>query len=664
MGKIVLGLCILVTISFAALVDIPDNIYLRNRIIVELKPAAQGITVNSVNGTVTTGYAAFDSLLSKFNAKAMVREFPAEKPSWESGAKVDISRYYIVYFQDNVNLESALAEFAASPIVSHVEPDSICPVDVLPDDPYWNFLWHLQQAQDHDIDAPEAWDVEQGDPSVILAICDTGVDYEHPDLMNKIWHNAGEIPDNGIDDDGNGYIDDIVGWDWVTGVTGWPGEDLDTPDNDPMDFYGHGTHCSGIAAAESNNAEGVSGIDWEGKIMCLRAGYSGSYGGQEVGYLIMSACAQAINYATSFGATAVNCSWGNNNSGGLGAAVDNAIAAGVLISVAAGNSNNQSPTYLSQRGDCLSVAATDSNDLKASFSNYGTWIDISAPGVNIFSTYRYHYGDHIYTTMSGTSMAAPMCVGVSGLLKAQDPSRFCVELKDIMKVWADPIDSLNPGYEGLLGTGRLNANNSLLQLTGVNITNFTATNNAPEKINVSWSAQEATSFNLYRRMGPIGTFQRGTEPKAVGFVRINQKPIVGSSRCLYADKDVAEGKTYSYIVEAIDAQGHSVYAGPAMGQAAGQMYSLALKGIYPNPVRTSGTIHYTAAGIAGSMVPIRLDVYDLSGRLVKTLVNGNVTVGDNEINLDVSSATMAAGVYTVRLASQGQAKTSRIVVSH
>ncbi len=103
---------------------------------------------------------------------------------------------------------------------------------------------------------------------------------------------------------------------------------------------------------------------------------------------------------------------------------------------------------------------------------------------------------------------------------------------------------------------------------------------------------------------------------------------------------------------------------PKWAEATGQMYSLALKGVWPNPVRTSGTIHYTAAGIAGSMVPVRLDVYDLSGRLVKTLVDGNVTVGENEINLDVNSATMAAGVYTVRLASQGQAKTSRIVVSH
>ncbi len=416
MGRIVLGLCILVTISFATLVDTPDNIYLRNRIIVELKPAAQDITVSSANGTLTTGYVAFDALLSRYDAKAMVKEFPAERPSWESGAKVDISRYYIVYFQDNVNLESALAEFTANPIVNHVEPDSICPVYVLPDDPYWNFLWHLQQGQDHDIDATEAWDVEMGDTSVILAICDTGVDYEHQDLINKIWHNLGEIENNGIDDDGNGYIDDIVGWDWVTGVSGYPGEDLSTPDNDPMDFFGHGTHCSGIAAAESNNAEGVAGIDWEGKIMCLRAGYAGSDGN---GYLLMSACAQAINYATYFGATAVNCSWGNNNTGGLGAAVDNAVAAGVLLSVAAGNSNSQSPTYLSQRGDCLSVAATDSNDLKASFSNYGTWIDISAPGATIFSTYRYHLWSAYLLHHSGTSMAAPMCVGVAGLLKAQ-----------------------------------------------------------------------------------------------------------------------------------------------------------------------------------------------------------------------------------------------------
>ena len=135
---------------------------------------------------------------------------------------------------------------------------------LIPNDPDFNKQWHLHNSGqyggtiDADIDAPEAWDIETGDSDVIIAIIDSGIDYTHPDLENNIWSNEGEIPDNRIDDDENGYIDDVIGWDWRNN------------DNDPLDDLGHGTMCAGIASAVGNNNIGVTGVCWNCKIMPLK----------------------------------------------------------------------------------------------------------------------------------------------------------------------------------------------------------------------------------------------------------------------------------------------------------------------------------------------------------------------------------------------------------
>ncbi len=431
-----------------------------------------------------TGIPPIDRLLTKFEVSRIRKQFVSFKRPAKT-VKVDLSGFYLVRFPPRFDPREVAAEFSQSPAVEYAQVIGIHRVyPTTPNDARFTEQWALNNTgqtggtADADVDAPEAWDLCQGHTSVILAIVDTGVDWKHPDLGGSgpnhidgnIWINSAEYSGTtGVDDDGNGYVDDIRGWDWVDGVSAVTGEDANTPDNDPMDFNGHGTHCAGIADAITNNATGVAGLAWGCKIMALRVGWSGRYLGQEVGYIRMDFAAQAIVYATDNGATAINCSWGSSDTGGLGAAVDYAIQSGVLVAVAAGNDGDTSQDYLNSRGDCIDVAATDHKDQKASWSNYGTWVDVSAPGVNILNTYFDHTqaepNCHTYASLSGTSMATPHVVGLIGLLKAYEPSLSASEIKTKILCSADNINAVNLGYENLLGSGRINAYQALSSVT-------------------------------------------------------------------------------------------------------------------------------------------------------------------------------------------------------
>jgi len=430
---------------------------------------------------IITGEATLDALNRRFGVTAMEEEFPGAIA--ETGLP-DLSRYRIVTFDGQHRIEDVISAYASDPNIESVEPIGIHPMyELVPTDYYfagqadpWN-QWGMSNINDHDIDAPCAWGINPGSGNAIVAVADGGVRYFHKDLggaswpttSGNIWINSGEIKGNGIDDDGNGYVDDWIGWDWVTGVKGCKkGEDCSTADNDPKDFGGHGTHCAGIIGAMTNNAIGVTGVagGWGNgtsssvgngiKIMCLRIGWLSTGG---TGYVRMDFAAQAFYYAANKGAHVINCSWGSSNTSGLGAAIDYAVAHGVLVVHAAGNSNNTTQDYLATRGDVIDVAATDKNDLKASFSSYGTWVDVSAPGLDIVSTYN-NYSDptpDYYAVMSGTSMASPYVCGLAGLVKSQYPSYTWSDIKNQIKGTTDNIDALNPTYAGQLGTGRINA---------------------------------------------------------------------------------------------------------------------------------------------------------------------------------------------------------------
>lgn len=351
-----------------------------------------------------------------------------------------------------VNAEAAVAALQKNPDFAYLEPNYEITIDSLqaeatPNDPSFGSLWGLHNTgqsggtADADIDAPEAWEISTGS-DVVVAVIDTGVDYTHPDLANNMWTNPGEIAGNGIDDDNNGFVDDVHGWDFVNN------------DADPMDDNNHGTHVAGTIAADGNNGIGIAGVNWSAEIMALKflnsSGSGSTYG-----------AIQALNYATMMGVPISNNSWGGGGySTALHDAIEAAGQAGQLVVAAAGNdgtNNDSSPHYPSNYtlDNVLSVAATDRNDKLASFSNYGaTSVDLAAPGVSIYST----VAGGGYASFSGTSMATPHVAGAAALLLSAEPGLSPTEIKDRLMGTADPLSVLS----GKVVSGaRLNVDNAV-----------------------------------------------------------------------------------------------------------------------------------------------------------------------------------------------------------
>ncbi|MCP4634686.1 MAG: S8 family serine peptidase, partial [candidate division Zixibacteria bacterium] len=462
MQKTVLAVAIifLLATAVAGAVTLDKNIeYVPNRIVVNFQPSIGALSIDYTNGLATTGVQEIDQLNTKYSAYDMYRLFPGSIDE-------DLKYFYVIRFDQDPHLIKCLSEYENISVAEHVEPIGIHKVLVTPNDPSYSSQWHLPK-----VSAPAAWDIEQGSQYVILGIPDTGVDWDHPDLEDNIWINiledrngngqfdnysygSGGDLDN-VDNDGNGYVDDVVGWDFVNNPSGsCTDSDCDNEDNDPMDYMGHGSHCSGIAAAVTNNSTGVAGMNWESAIMCLRVGYGNWWGGQ----VEMDFCAAAFNYAANKGTRILSCSWGNSNTGGFGTAVTNAINNGATVFVAAGNDNDEYASYLCSRSDVVAVAATDQNDYKASFSSYGTWVDCSAPGVDIYSTMY----NNTYTDMDGTSMACPLTAGLGALITAQNMSITPEQVRQKIYDTCDDIDGINPSYAGKLGYGRINAYEALL----------------------------------------------------------------------------------------------------------------------------------------------------------------------------------------------------------
>ncbi len=459
--------------------------YAEDVLIINFEEYVQTAAFSKSAGDISTGLYEVDNIFIDKNVQKLEKLFKTAQAPDKGSNKPDLSRYYRIEFPNPVDIHEMKAQLEQADGVGHVELVGIHPIMAVPDDNFFSTQWHHNRASDIDIDSPEAWDVETGDSAVIVAIVDTGVQWDHPDLAGaapytngNIWINWDEFNGtDGVDDDGNGYVDDYRGWDWVSVTGAWSGEDATTPDNDPMDFNGHGTHCAGIAAAITNNGLGVAGVaggfypsDRGSKIMSLRAGWSAPHptGGYETGYVRMDFCAEAFYYAVDNGADVISCSWGSSNSGGIAAALSYAVSNDVIVCKAAGNSASTSADYLCSQPSVVSVASTTSSDTKSSFSNYGAWVDISAPGSGIYSTYSNH-GSATFATLSGTSMACPMAAGLCALIKSRDLSLTKSDIETIMFNSADDISDENPGYVGMLGAGRINSFNAVNQLVYITL---------------------------------------------------------------------------------------------------------------------------------------------------------------------------------------------------
>lgn len=344
------------------------------------------------------------------------------------------------------NLRDVMAELKQDPNVEYVEPDfKVHTTATLSNDPYANVLWGLNNAggsgavADADIDLPEAWALHKPAFGLIVGVIDTGIDYTHPDLAPVVWVNTAEDIDkdgrftsrdlNGKDEDSNGYIDDVAGWDWANG------------DNNPMDDKGHGTHVAGTIAARANNAIGVAGVAGRSGARVMALKFMDANGS---GYT--SNAIKALEYAAAKRALITNNSWGG---GSYSQALYDAIykyrqASGLFIASAGNNGANadSSPSYPAAYNldNIISVASMTSADALSSFSNFGAAsVDLGAPGSNIYSTLP----GNKYGYMSGTSMAAPHVSGVAALVWSQRPTVGLLKIKSVLMGSARKASSLN-----------------------------------------------------------------------------------------------------------------------------------------------------------------------------------------------------------------------------
>jgi predicted CXXCH cytochrome family protein len=379
-----------------------------------------------------------------------------------------------------------IAALRSSPLVAFAEPNYIARVYLVPDDPYWSRQSYLLNIQ-----APQAWEVTTGASEVVIAAVDTGVDAGHPDLAARIWNNPGEMGSdvagndkrtNGLDDDGNGYTDDWMGWNTVAGT------------GDVRDDHGHGTHIAGIAAADTDNAEGIAGVAWHARIMPVKALNSAGFGT----YLQV---AEGIVYAADQGAQIINLSFGSSQpSAVLEAAVNDARTRGSLVVAAAGNSGSSTTHYPAAYRSVISVGAIDADDQLASFSTFGETMDLVAPGVDIYSA----YAGGGYTQYFGTSLAAAHVSGVAALLFSLPQFGTPAQVQDALLATA--LDLGDPGRDPTYGAGLVQA--------------YDALNYDPAGL-----LTPTPSPTLTLTPGPTPTVTPGATPTPVDGVRILATPV-------------------------------------------------------------------------------------------------------------------------------------------
>ncbi|MCS7064933.1 MAG: S8 family serine peptidase [Fimbriimonadales bacterium] len=319
---------------------------------------------------------------------------------------------------------------------SEAYPDRAYRLAYEPNDPLFPSQWNLFRMQ-----VPQAWDWTRGSPQVVVAVLDTGVDYYHPELAPNLWVNTGEIPNNGIDDDGNGLVDDYLGYDFAYN------------DPNPMDDHGHGTACAGIVAAAGDNNLQIAGVAFQCRIMCVKIGLSN-------GYSYDSMFAPGVIYAAQMGAKVQSISYFSDDlTPALRAATDYAWKLGSLLVVAAGNYNEPLPLYPAGYDRAVGVAASTQLDRKASFSNMGSWVDVAAPGVGIYAT---RWGGGYTDSFAGTSAAAPNAAGVAALLWSWSPNARIETIREALEYSAEVIP--DPAAGAYVNYGRVNADRALRYL--------------------------------------------------------------------------------------------------------------------------------------------------------------------------------------------------------
>lgn len=468
-----------------------------------------------------------------------------------------VSNLELVKLSKGMSVQEAIQSYMADPSVEYAEPNYALCASKVPNDTYFRNQWALYNDGTYaggtsgaDIKAPLAWDITTGNNNIVVAVLDTGIDYTHDDLSNNIWQNPGEANCfNNYDDDGNGYIDDCKGWNFVHNT------------NNPMDDEGHGTHVAGIIGAEGNNLNGISGLMWNVKLMPLKifavnrpetGGCIGGYVSDEIAAIqyIVNAVGRGSNVKV------INASYRQYAFCNAELeAVRLADGMGIMFVAAAGNetiNNDITPAYPASYNlpNIISVAATDQDDRRVSFSNYGpNTVHVAAPGVYTFSTVPYSFNQSGYGVleyMAGTSMAAPHVAGLAGLLSSYydgvNNTYFTVpQIKATILRYVDIL----PTLDGWISTrGRINAYRALSSLLAPTDLNAKSSSS---KVSLSWQ-DNATGEDGY-------TVERSTSGSA--YAPLAQL-VAGATS--FEDTAVTNGASYAYRVKAFNNIADSFYS--------------------------------------------------------------------------------------------------------
>jgi len=399
--------------------------YLANTIILKIKPEYKPVCSKK-----TIQNTQLLSLFSKIGMYNLQQKFPFSNPVKSGVTTIDISTIYELKYTNSTPIEKIIFQLKQNPIVEYAEKHRIVEPLYIPDDSLLNNQYYLSK-----INAYDAWDVCQGDTSVVMAISDWGTDNGHEDLMYNVAYNYND-PIDGIDNDNDGYTDNFRGWNCAAGSN-----------NPQAGSMKHGIWVSGIAAASTDNNKGIAGTGFKCRFVHLRIADAQGIG--VAGY-------ESIVYAADHGYAVINCSWGDT----IGTEhyaqdiVNYAHAKNLLIVAAAGNSDNTSLHYPASFEHVFSVSGTDANDNKTNNSTFNTRVDISAPSHIIFTTDLNGY----FQTGAGTSFSAPIVSGCAAILKSKYPNFTNDQIKEALKVTADNIDTIpaNASYIEMLGSGRVN----------------------------------------------------------------------------------------------------------------------------------------------------------------------------------------------------------------
>lgn len=446
-------------------------LYEKNKIVVKLSDAFMKYISKDFNNQSrrTFGIDEIDKLLKKYRPSLIKQLYPIYDKTPKSPKRIGLSHLFEISFTSELDIKQVIIELSSVYGILYAEPIYIEAYHATPNDTHYSSLFHLDQ-----ISASTAWDIhkgENGTTDVLIGICDSGVEWFHSDLLENLYQNLGEDADgdgsvieffngqwrfdqgdiNGIDDDGNGSVDDFVGWNFYTSDGSTINNPLAVSPNN------HGTHVAGIAAGVTNNSNGIASISWNIKFLPTK------HGSNSGGTSIYNAYSGLV-YLADNGVDVINCSWGGSGySSAAQEIIDYCLDEGVVVFASAGNGNTEAPNYPAAYKGVISVASVNNVDEKAYYSHYGYTIDISSPGGDaqddpmIKSTVT---GNN-YANYQGTSMASPLAVGAFALLKSYRNTWTNTALLKQFMGSADNIEADNPAYPFKMGYGRVNMNNAL-----------------------------------------------------------------------------------------------------------------------------------------------------------------------------------------------------------